>query len=176
MKLPVVVCGCVLLLSACYRGEGTAAKGIPGSAVGVLPDGVLVEPAGKGTRPGLQGGIYLGRDSNDTKCCFMGGEAKFRTPISPGAKVLQVTLYLPEDIPIYARRLESATVTLSGEPPAVFRRLQPGVRVLEVPLQRSGARIAAVTITAGYAWTPKAVLKNRDPRPLSFYLKGVRSR
>jgi hypothetical protein len=159
-------------LAACYSGPGTQAADSNSYTARNLPLGVLASPNGSG----LPRGIFEGSGPDDTDCCWLSSQAVFQVNAAPKSHLLELVVYLPDTVPIYASRPESVSVRINGKKIRTFPHLNAGIATLRVPLQPAGSGSPlTVTMDMAYAWTFSQEGLGSDSRPLSLYLKIART-
>jgi hypothetical protein len=159
-----------LAFTGCYSGRGTEEAADSKTS---LPLGIMT-PSSDGS--GATTGIFPGSIVNDPNCCWLGPSASFEVRVPAKARVLILTVFVPDLKPFHDRS-QSLSIAVDRSPARRFEHLQIGTNVLPVPLRPSeSAHVSDVIVNAGFSFTPKSENITDDLRQLSIYLKSVNAR
>ncbi len=138
-----------------------------------LPDGVVARPADRGKL--LVGGIYASTTPNDTSCCWVQRESRFRVEKSEPATDLAIEIFLP-DYPFFREHRQAMDVTLNG----TFRFHKccfgPGSHTALFSLPRAVADSTQpidVAMMLSESFVPAKVGRSSDDRHLAAVLVSV---
>ena len=168
----------LIVLANCSGASGvnsaSASKAHAKAPSQLLPPGVEL-PDSTPSPMGAYNGIFPGRFAHDPYCCWLGREATFQTKTKPGARQLDIAVFIPDLAP-FRRQKQDVAASIAGGA-KTFRSLGIGHWTLSLPLRASQTEhVLTVTLAMRFTFVPKVEHITNDGRSLSLYLKNVASR